>query len=56
MTQKNKMEIVQRGKIVVVTFIATSEEIAFSLYDALESYGLSLVRIDLEKEWNHDKD
>ena len=52
---KNRVEIKKQGNIVEIRFIASSEDTANKLFDYLETFGIAAVKVDLEKEWEGDR-
>ena len=51
---KNRIEMKQKGNIINIKIIAKSEKSANKIFDAIELFGNTLVRVDLEREWNSD--
>ena len=49
---KNRIEAHMKGNIINIKITTKSEKTANKIFDAIELFGITVVRADLEREWN----
>jgi len=51
---KNKIEARLEGDVIEIRITANSNEKANQIFDLLETFGIELVRADLNREWEKE--
>lgn len=53
---KNRIEAVKKGKVIEIKIIANSEEMADKFFDLIEAFGIAVIKVDLEREWEKSEE